>query len=100
MKVQTFLLYRIYYGDTLIYIGRTKQLLQSCILGHLFAKPIHRTIAIEQVLERTAARVARTRYRTEHPVRQDAGRIIALVIGTKKAETEETRSPLFCYVRG
>lgn len=44
-----FLLYRIYYGDTLVYVGRTKQPLQSRIRGHLFAKPMHRMIAIEQV---------------------------------------------------
>lgn len=48
-KVKGFLLYRIYYGDTLVYVGRTKQPLQSRIRGHLFAKPMHRTIAIEQV---------------------------------------------------
>lgn len=47
--IQGFLLYRIYYGDTLVYVGRTKQPLQSRIRGHLFAKPMHRTIAIEQV---------------------------------------------------
>ena len=49
MKVQGFLLYRIWYGDTLAYIGRTKQPLQNRIRGHLFQKPMHRTIAIELV---------------------------------------------------
>lgn len=54
MKVQGFLLYRIFYrnqsGENFIaYIGRTKQLLQTRIRGHLFAKPMHRTISIEQV---------------------------------------------------
>lgn len=48
-KVQGFLLYRIFYGERLVYVGRTKQPLQSRIRGHLFAKPMHRTIAIEQV---------------------------------------------------
>lgn len=55
-KVQGFLLYRIYYGDTLVYVGRTKQPLQSRIRGHLFAKPMHRTIAIEQVTKIEYAR--------------------------------------------
>lgn len=54
--VKGFLLYRIYYGDTLVYIGRTKQPLQSRIRGHLFAKPMHRTIAIEQVTKIEYAR--------------------------------------------
>lgn len=49
MKVQGFILYRIFYGDTLVYVGRTKQPLQDRIRGHLFAKPMHRTIAISQV---------------------------------------------------
>lgn len=47
--IQGFLLYRIYYGETLVYVGRTKQPLKNRIRGHLFAKPMHRTIAIEQV---------------------------------------------------
>lgn len=49
MKVQGFLVYRVWYGDTLVYVGRTKQPLQDRIRGHLFQKPMHRTIAIEQV---------------------------------------------------
>lgn len=48
-KVQGFLLYRIFYGEHLVYVGRTKQPLQSRIRGHLFAKPMHRSIHIEQV---------------------------------------------------
>lgn len=56
-KVQGFLLYRIYYGDTLVYVGRTKQPLQTRIRGHLFAKPMHRTIAIEQVTRIEYARL-------------------------------------------
>ena len=42
-------MYRIYYGEHIVYVGRTKQPLQDRIRGHLFAKPMHRTIAIEQV---------------------------------------------------
>lgn len=48
-KVQGFILYRIFYGETLVYVGRTKRPLQDRIRGHLFAKPMHRKIAIEQV---------------------------------------------------
>lgn len=48
-KVQGFILYRIFYGETLVYVGRTKRPLQERIRGHLFAKPMHRKIAIEQV---------------------------------------------------
>ena len=49
MRVQGFLIYRIWYGDCLVYVGRTKQPLQSRIRGHLFSKPMHRTVNIEQV---------------------------------------------------
>lgn len=48
-KIQGFILYRIYYGDTLIYLGRTKQPLQNRIRGHLFQKPMHRSISIDLV---------------------------------------------------
>jgi hypothetical protein len=48
-KIQGFILYRIYYDDWIAYLGRTKQPLQSRIRGHLFQKPMHRTIYIEQV---------------------------------------------------
>lgn len=49
MKAERFLVYRIWYGDILVYIGRTKQPLQNRIRGHLFQKPMHRTISIELV---------------------------------------------------
>lgn len=48
-KIQGFILYRFFYGETLIYLGRTKQLLQNRIRGHLFQKPMHRSICINQV---------------------------------------------------
>lgn len=48
-KIQGFILYRIYYSDTLIYLGRTKQPLQNRIRGHLFQKPMHRSICIDLV---------------------------------------------------
>lgn len=44
-----FTLYKIYYDNALVYIGRTKQPLQNRIRGHLFQKPMHRTIDINQV---------------------------------------------------
>lgn len=49
MKEQKYIVYRIYYGDYLVYVGRTKQPLQNRIRGHLFNKPMHRIISIEQV---------------------------------------------------
>lgn len=49
MRVQGFLIYRIWYGNCLVYVGRTKQPLQSRIRGHLFSKPMHSTVKIEQV---------------------------------------------------
>ena len=48
-KIQGFILYRIWYGDILVYLGRTKQPLQSRIHGHLFKKPMHRSISINLV---------------------------------------------------
>lgn len=48
-KIQCFVLYRIYYGNTLIYLGRTKQPLQNRIRGHLFKKAMHRSINIDLV---------------------------------------------------
>jgi len=59
-KIQGFLLYRIYYGETLVYVGRTKQPLQNRIRGHLFAKPIHRKLSIEQV-----SKIEYARFQTE-----------------------------------
>lgn len=44
-----FILYRIYYGDVLVYLGRTKQPLQARIHGHMFQKPMHRAIDINNV---------------------------------------------------
>lgn len=48
-KFSGFILYRIYYDETLVYLGRTMQPLQDRIRGHLFKKPMHREIDIEQV---------------------------------------------------
>lgn len=48
-KTQGYILYRIYYRDWIAYLGRTKQPLQNRIRGHLFKKPMHRTLYIEQI---------------------------------------------------
>lgn len=44
-----YILYRIWYGNYLAYLGRTKQPLQARIRGHMFAKPMHRAIDIHNV---------------------------------------------------
>ena len=46
---QGFILYRIWYGNCLAYLGRTKQPLQARLRGHMFAKPMHRGINIHNV---------------------------------------------------
>ena len=46
---KTHTLYKIYYGDILVYLGRTNQPLQTRLRGHFFKKPVHRTIDINQV---------------------------------------------------
>lgn len=48
-NVQGFIVYRIWYDSHIVYVGRTKQPLQSRIRGHLFNKPMHRTIDINHV---------------------------------------------------
>jgi hypothetical protein len=42
-------LYKIYYGDVLAYVGRTKQKLQDRVRGHMLKKPMHREIDIFNV---------------------------------------------------
>lgn len=49
MKIQGFILYLFYYGNKIVYLGRTKQPLQDRIRGHLFKKPMHRSIDINLV---------------------------------------------------
>lgn len=44
-----YLLYRIFYNDEIVYVGRTSQPLQDRIRGHLFKKPMLREIDIEKV---------------------------------------------------
>ena len=44
-----YILYRIWYGNDLVYLGRTKQPLQDRIRGHLLKKPMHRSININLV---------------------------------------------------
>lgn len=47
--MRNFIIYRIYYGSNIIYVGRTKQPLQSRIRGHMFKKPMHRFVNIDCV---------------------------------------------------
>ena len=42
-------LYRIFYGDQIVYVGRTNQPLSVRIRGHLFAKPMHRKLSINLI---------------------------------------------------
>lgn len=42
-------LYRIYYGDVLVYLGRTTQPLQNRIREHLFKKPMMRELFIDKI---------------------------------------------------
>lgn len=55
-----FILYRIWYGQCLAYVGRTKQPLQARIRGHMLAKPMHRAIDIHNV-----SKIEYTEFRTE-----------------------------------
>ena len=48
-STQGYILYRFWYGNSIVYLGRTKQPLQARIHGHLFKKPMHRSINIELV---------------------------------------------------
>lgn len=61
---QGFILYRIYYGNHIVYVGRTKQPLQSRIRGHMFAKPMHKSIDIHNVskIEYTMLKTAADMY--------------------------------------
>ena len=40
------ILYKIYYGHHVVYVGRTHQPLQDRIRGHFFNRPMHRAIDI------------------------------------------------------
>lgn len=48
-KAKGNILYKIYYEDEVVYLGRTKQPLQDRLRGHLFKKPMHRSIDINIV---------------------------------------------------
>jgi hypothetical protein len=41
-----FTLYKIYYGDTLAYLGRTRQPLKRRLHGHFFKQKLHKAIDI------------------------------------------------------
>lgn len=59
-SLKGFLLYRIWYGNRIAYLGRTKQPLQARIRGHMFAKPMHRAINIHNV-----TKIEYTEFQTE-----------------------------------
>lgn len=44
-----FTLYKIYYGSECVYLGRTKQPVQTRLRGHFFALPMHKVIDIQLV---------------------------------------------------
>ena len=44
-----FTLYKIYFGETLAYLGRTRQPLNQRLHGHFFKKKFHKTIDIFKV---------------------------------------------------
>ncbi len=43
------ILYRIYYGKQLMYLGRTEQPISNRLRGHFFAKPMHRVVDLRSV---------------------------------------------------
>lgn len=43
------ILYKIYYGENLVYLGRTHQDLKRRLHGHFFKKPMHKLIDINHV---------------------------------------------------
>lgn len=49
--IKGFILYKFHYTCGCVYLGRTKQKLQDRIRGHLFAKPMHRKININQIIK-------------------------------------------------
>lgn len=55
IKKMTFTLYKIYSENCLLYLGRTKQSLQTRLHNHFFKKPMVREINIEAVTKIEAA---------------------------------------------
>lgn len=60
MSEKAHTLYRIWYGENLVYLGRTNQPLQSRLRGHFFGKPMHRKIDLKLV-----TKIERTEFATE-----------------------------------
>lgn len=48
-KSKGFFLYRFYYGDCIVYLGRTKQKINDRLRGHFFNKAMHKNINIHKV---------------------------------------------------
>ena len=49
MAEKKYLLYRVYYANKIVYVGRTAQPLQTRLHGHLFKAPMMRTFNIDLV---------------------------------------------------
>lgn len=56
----THTLYRIWYGENLVYLGRTNQKLQSRLRGHFFGRPMHRKLDLKLV-----TKIERAEFATE-----------------------------------
>lgn len=51
------ILYQVYYGEHLIYLGRTRQPIDRRLHGHFFNKPMHKKLDVRSV---SRVRVAKT----------------------------------------
>ncbi|MDD3334116.1 MAG: hypothetical protein PHI98_01230 [Eubacteriales bacterium] len=51
-------LYQIYYGDQLVYLGRTRQPIDRRLHGHFFQKPMHKKLDARAVSRVRVAKVA------------------------------------------
>jgi hypothetical protein len=47
--METYTIYKIYYGDDCVYLGRTKQPISTRLHGHFFKTPMIKVIDINQV---------------------------------------------------
>lgn len=54
------IVYRVFYDDQIVYVGRTNQPLTARIHGHLFAKPMHRKLSIDSI-----SRIEYAEFKTE-----------------------------------
>lgn len=47
--MQKHILYKIYYGNNCVYLGRTNQPITARLRGHFFARPMHRKVYLPNV---------------------------------------------------